>query len=94
MSDSKAKPAEGGERIFFYVLIVVASLFLLSNLITLEFDMHFVLVPFFMILASLARLKGWVKMGGPLAVEVAVSPKIRSTGRSPLAALIARIFLG
>jgi hypothetical protein len=63
-SDSKVKPAKGGEKILLYCGIAVASLFLVSNLFAEEFVLMFFLVPLFMIVAAVARLKGWVKLGG------------------------------
>lgn len=57
-------PARGGERAIMFMMIGMAVILLIVQLFSQDGPGLFGLVPLFMIGVAVARLKGWVKMGG------------------------------
>jgi hypothetical protein len=57
-------PARGGERAIIYFVIGMAVVLLIVQLFAEGSPGFFGFVPLFMIAIGVARLKGWVKMGG------------------------------
>lgn len=57
-------PARGGERAIVFMVIGMAVVLLIVQFFAQGSPGFFGLVPLFMIAIGVARLKGWVKMGG------------------------------